>query len=108
MRWVPGLSVLSLLGLATTLKAGLVWLSLPLVLSARDLSLEQVGVVAGLYPLLWAAGQPFFGPLSDRVGRRPLVALGMLFQAAGLILLALVPTYLPALGAAVLLGLGTG
>ena len=106
-RWTPGVGVPSLLGLATNLKDGLVWLSLPLLLSARGLDLAQIGLVAGLYPLFWAAGQPLFGPLSDRVGRRLPIAAGMLLQGLGLLVLALVPTYAAALAAAVVLGLGT-
>lgn len=107
LRWTRGVGIPSVLGLATNLKDGLVWLSLPLLLAGRGFDLAQIGVVAGLYPLLWAAGQPVFGPLSDRVGRRMPVALGMIFQGAGLVLLALVSTYPAALAAAVLMGLGT-
>lgn len=107
LRWTRGVGVPSLLGLATNLKDGLVWLTLPLLLAARGVDLAQIGAVAGLYPLLWAAGQPLFGPLSDRVGRRSLVTLGMFMQGAGLVLLAVVPTYAAALAAAALMGVGT-
>lgn len=108
LRWVPGVGVPSLLGLATNLKDGLVWLSLPLLLAGRGLPLAQIGVVAGLYPLLWAAGQPLFGPLSDRIGGRPLIALGMALQGAGLGLLAVAGSFAAALAAAAVLGVGTG
>lgn len=108
LRWTPGVGAPSLLGLATNLKDGLVWLSLPLLLAERGLPIAQIGLVAGLYPLLWAVGQPLFGPLSDRIGRRGPVALGMLLQGAGLLLLALVPTFAAALAAATLMGVGTG
>lgn len=108
LRWIRGVEVPSLLGLATNSKDGLVWLSLPLLLAGRGIELPQIGIVAGLYPLLWAASQPIFGPLSDHIGRRPLVVLGTLLQGLGLLQLALVPTYFAALTAAVLLGVGTG
>lgn len=107
LRWTRGVGVPSLLGLATNLKDGLVWLSLPLLLAGRGFDLASIGLVTGLYPLLWAAGQPLFGPLSDRVGRRSLIALGILLQGLGLLLLALVPTYVAALAAAALMGTGT-
>lgn len=107
-RWVRGVGAPSLLGLATNLKDGLVWLSLPLLLDGRGFTLTQIGVVAGLYPLVWAVGQPLFGPLSDRVGRRGPVALGMAAQGAGLALLAVADGYAVALLAAAILGLGTG
>ena len=108
LRWVRGVGIPSLLGLATNLKDGLVWLSLPLLLEARGFGLPQIGLVAGLYPLVWAAGQPLFGPLSDRIGRRGPVAVGMALQGVGLGLLAVAATLPAALIAATVLGLGTG
>jgi hypothetical protein len=71
LRWVRGVGVPSLVGAATNLKDGLVWLALPLTMTARGFDLVQVGAVAGLYPLVWAGGQIVFGPLSDRYGRPP-------------------------------------
>lgn len=108
LGWVRGVGVPSLLGGATNLKDGLVWLALPLMMAARGFDLAEVGLVAGTYPLLWAAGQIVFGPLSDRLGRRALVLPGMLLQGAGLLLLGLAPSLGPLLVAAVVLGLGTG
>jgi MFS family permease len=108
LRWVRGVGVPSLLGAATNLKDGLVWLALPLMMTAQGFDLVQVGAVAGVYPLVWAGGQIVFGPLSDRYGRRLLILAGMLLQALGLIALATLPTFAGLLGAAVVLGLGTG
>jgi MFS family permease len=48
----------------------------------------QIGLVAGLYPAVWGAGQIWTGHWSDHVGRKPLITLGMLVQAAALGLLA--------------------
>lgn len=108
LGWVRGVGVPSLLGGATNLKDGLVWLALPLMMAARGFDLAEVGLVAGTYPLLWAAGQIVFGPLSDRLGRRALVLPGMLLQGAGLLLLGLATSLGALLVAAVVLGLGTG
>ena len=107
LAWVAGVGVQSLLGLATNFKDGLAWLALPLLLTTKNMTLLEVGAVAGLYPLVWALGQPVFGPLSDRLGRRTLIAPGMLLQGGGLILLAYAPSFSLASGAAVILGLGT-
>lgn len=107
LRWVRGVELPSLLGLAANLKDGMVWLSLPLLLAGRGMDLLQIGVVTALYPLVWAAGQPVFGPWSDRVGRRVPIALGTLLQGLGLMLFAARPGYPAALAAAALLGLGT-
>ena len=49
----------------------------------------------------------FFGPLSDRLGRKGLIAAGMTVQAVGIWQTVLWPTYTSWLVAAVLQGLGT-
>lgn len=107
LRWVKGVGLTSLLGLMTNLKDGLVWLSLPLLLSARGFSPTEIGSVAGLYPLIWASGQLVFGPLSDRVGRQVFILSGVALQGVGLIVMALSSQLTGALLAAFLLGLGT-
>ena len=61
----------------------------PLYLAANGASAREIGIVAGVYPALWGAGQLATGWLSDHTGRKPLIVLGMLVQAAGLALLAL-------------------
>jgi MFS family permease len=48
----------------------------------------RIGIVAGIYPGVWALTQIWTGHLSDRLGRKPLIIAGMLLQAAGLGLLA--------------------
>jgi MFS family permease len=108
LRWVAGVGLPSLLGMATNLKDGLVWLALPLMLAGRGFEPAGIGVVTALYPGLWAAGQLVFGAASDRIGRRAPIALGMLLQGAGLVTLALATSYGTALLSATLLGLGTG
>jgi MFS family permease len=107
IAWVSGVGLPSLLGLATNLKDGLVWLVLPLLLTGRGLSLVEIATLAGLYPFIWALGQPVFGPLSDRFGRRSIIALGMALQGIGLIVLAFSTSFLWASSAAISLGLGT-
>jgi rhodanese-related sulfurtransferase len=67
-----------------------------------------VGVVAAVYPAVWGLGQLAAGAASDHVGRKPLIASGMFVQAAALALLvAGQGAFVPALGAAILLGVGT-
>jgi MFS family permease len=84
----PALRSCSQAGLVNNLNDALAWGLVPLLLAAHGASVGQIGLVAGLYPAVWGAGQIWTGHWSDRVGRKPLIAAGMLVQAAALALLA--------------------
>jgi MFS family permease len=104
----PVLRACSQAGLVNNLNDALAWGLAPLYLAANGASLAEVGIVAGVYPAVWGAGQLVTGWLSDLTGRKPLIVLGMLVQAGALALLvAGGGAFPPALAAAVLLGLGT-
>ena len=81
---------------------------MPLFLAAHGASASEVGLVAGLYPAVGGRLQIWTGHWSDRVGRKPLIAAGMLVQAAALALLAASGgSVSTAALAAVALGIGT-
>jgi MFS family permease len=104
----PVLRACSQAGLVNNLNDALAWGLAPLYLAANGASLAEIGIVAGVYPAVWGAGQLVTGWLSDHTGRKPLIVLGMLVQALALALLvAGGGAFVPALAAAVLLGLGT-
>ncbi len=67
-------------GLIANLLDGLVWGLLPLYFARHGLRVDQIGIIAGAYPLAWGLAQVFSGPLSDRVGRRLPITLGMAGQ----------------------------
>ena len=105
---VPALRACSQAGLANNLNDGLAWGILPLFLAAHGASLQEIGLVAGLYPAVWGVGQVWTGHWSDRTGRRPLIVAGMLTQAGALALLAASHGKVAvAAVSAVLLGAGT-
>jgi MFS family permease len=104
----PVLRACSQAGLVNNLNDALAWGLAPLYLAANGASVTEVGIVAGVYPAVWGAGQLVTGWLSDHTGRKPLIVVGMLVQTAGLALLAAGGgAFGPAVGAAILLGLGT-
>lgn len=94
-------------GLVTKLADVVAWGLLPLYFSARGLSITTVGILAAGYPLSWALLQPLTGAVSDRAGRRELVAAGMLGQAAGLLAIAAGNSALTWFAGVVILGAGT-
>jgi MFS family permease len=94
-------------GLVNNLNDGMSWGIYPLFFAAHGLGVERIGVVKATYPIVWGLLQIGTGMLSDRVGRTGLIAWGMVVQAAGIWLTALVPEYGAWLLGAVLQGLGT-
>jgi MFS family permease len=103
----PALSACSQAGLVNNLNDGLAWGLLPLLFVRGGLSVGQVGLLAALYPAVWGLGQLLTGPLSDRLGRKPLITVGMLLQALALTGIALAGSVLPWAAGAILLGAGT-
>ena len=96
-------------GLVNNLNDGMAWGVFPLLFVANGVSLEGVGLIKAVYPVIWGAGQILTGALADRLGRKPLIVWGMLVQAAGhaIIGFGLAAPLLAGLGGSVLLGLGT-
>ncbi|PSL01637.1 putative MFS family arabinose efflux permease [Haloactinopolyspora alba] len=96
-------------GLANNLNDGLTWGVFPLLFTEYGLGLTAVGVIKGLYPLLWGVGMIPTGHLADRVGRKPLIVTGMLVQATGFVLAfaLLSRPLLAGVASAIALGIGT-
>jgi MFS family permease len=104
----PALSACSQAGLVNNLNDGLAWGIFPLFFAqVGRLSVGRIGVLAALYPAVWGLGQLFTGGLSDRIGRKWLIATGMWTQAAAIGLIAATRGFGPWAGGALLLGAGT-
>ena len=101
------LSSVSQAGMVNNLNDGLAWGLFPVPFAAAGLSIERIGILAAVYPAVWGAGQLVTGALSDRYGRKPLIAGGMLVQAVALAMVAVGQDFGFWLAAAVLLGAGT-
>jgi MFS family permease len=103
----PALSSASQAGLVNNLNDGLAWGLFPLLFARHGLSVGHIGVLTALYPAVWGFGQLATGALSDRIGRKWLIAGGMWLQAAALALVAVSTTFPPWAVGALLLGAGT-
>lgn len=94
-------------GLVNNLNDGMSWGILPLFFTSHGLSIERIGVLKAVYPAVWGILQTVTGPLSDRWGRKGLIAAGMWVQAGGLIMTAYTDRFFWWLLASFLLGAGT-
>ncbi|MGY4543904.1 MFS family permease [Arthrobacter sp. UYNi723] len=101
------LSSVSQAGMVNNLNDGLAWGLFPVLFATAGLGIERIGILAAVYPAVWGAGQLVTGALSDRIGRKPLIAGGMLVQALALGMVALGNDFGTWLAAVVLLGAGT-
>ncbi len=93
--------------MVNNLNDGLAWGLFPLYFAAAGLDVQQVAVLAAIYPFIWGVTQLGTGALSDTLGRKGMIVAGMWVQAAGILLVLLAYGFLPWALAMVLLGLGT-
>jgi len=103
----PALSAACQAGMVNNLNDGLAWGLFPILFARHGLTVSQIGILAALYPAIWGAGQLGTGALSDRIGRKWLIAAGMGVQAGAIAWIALGTTFAVWAVAAVLLGVGT-
>jgi MFS family permease len=101
------LSSISQAGLVNNLNDGMAWGLFPLLYAAAGLSLADIGWLAAIYPAVWSLGQLFTGTLSDRIGRKWLIAAGMWVQAAGIAVTAVPTVFAGFATGTILLGVGT-
>ena len=62
----------------------LVWGFFPVYLHSRGVSLIDIGWIVGVYGFTWGGSQLWTGPLSDAIGRKWPIVIGMWICAAGI------------------------
>ncbi len=94
-------------GLVNNLNDGMSWGIYPLFFASLGLGVAAIGTIKAVYPATWGILQLLTGPLSDRWGRKWLIAGGMVVQAGGIWLTVQVPVYTAWMIGALLQGIGT-
>jgi MFS family permease len=101
------LSTISQAGLVNNLNDGMAWGLFPLVFAMANMGLDHIGTLAAIYPATWGIAQMGTGALSDRVGRKWLIASGMWVQALGIGVVIISVRFIGFAAGSVLLGVGT-
>jgi MFS family permease len=103
----PNLFSCSQAGLVNNLNDGMSWGVFPLFFATFGLGIERIGILKAVYPAVWGILQLVTGHLSDRWGRKGLIAGGMWAQAAGIFVTVATRSFGWWLLGSLLLGLGT-
>jgi MFS family permease len=101
------LSTISQVGLVNNLNDGMAWGLFPLFFAAANMGLDRIGTLAAIYPATWGLTQLATGALSDRIGRKWLIASGMWTQAVGIGGVILSSRFMGFAAGLALLGIGT-
>lgn len=100
------LSALSQAGLANKLADTLVWGVAPLYLAGLGVPITQIGLVGGIYTLIWGMGQFGTGIISDYVGRKLPIVGGLGLLGGGILMFAVGHTFAWWMATAAVMGLG--
>jgi MFS family permease len=94
-------------GLVNNLNDGLAWGLFPLFFAAAGVPLGTIGLLAFVYPATWGVTQLWTGGLSDRLGRKWLIAGGMAVQSVALVAMTILAGTSAWIACGVVLGVGT-
>ncbi|PKP29239.1 MAG: MFS transporter [Bacteroidetes bacterium HGW-Bacteroidetes-18] len=94
-------------GLINNLNDGMVWGIFPILLANKNFTLEQIGIVAAVYPGVWGIGQLFTGKMADKFCKKDMLFTGMFLQAIALITFVWANTMFEYVALSAVLGWGT-
>jgi MFS family permease len=101
------LSSITQAGLVNNLNDGMIWGLLPVLLMSLRFELEEVGLIAAIYPTVWGISQLFTGKMADIFPKKTLLFWGMLVQGVAILLLPFAASYLLLVLISFGLGIGT-
>ncbi|WP_448205985.1 multidrug effflux MFS transporter [Azospirillum sp. sgz302134] len=107
VRFAEFVALMALLMALTALSIDIMLVALPDIVQSFGVSgANDRQLVVTAYMLGFAGGQPFHGPLSDRFGRKPVLAAGLVIFALASLGAALAPSFTTLLAARALQGFG--
>ena len=94
-------------GLVNNLNDGMMWGIFPILLAAKNFRMGEIGIMVGIYPVLWGMAQVVTGKMADKICKKDMLVLGMTIQAVAIILLIAAKTMTQFILLAVAIGWGT-
>lgn len=94
-------------GLINNLNDGMVWGIFPILLSQKNFSISEIGIVVAIYPAVWGIGQLFTGKMADYFCKKSMLFSGMLLQGFALLFFIFANTFIHFSILSVILGWGT-
>ena len=82
--------------------------SIPMMAGDFHVASGQLQAVMACYLIPYGLSQFVYGPLSDRIGRRPVLLIGMMVFLVGTLTIQLIPHFAALLAGSFIQGLGTG
>src|SRR5438094_891813 len=104
--WAPSWGWIVFANMLLGVNQGLCW-STTAIMKIDLVGPARRGVVTATYPLVWGMGQLATGALSDRWGRKWMIASGMWVQAVGIMAFVVGRSFSSWMAGATLLGIGT-
>ena len=99
-------SALSQAGCVEKFVDALVWAFFPIYFLNHGLSVVEIGWVVGVYGIVWGASQLWTGPLSDAIGRKWPIVIGMWVCGMGVMATVLVNGVIYWSATAAMMGIG--
>ena len=94
-------------GLINNLNDGMAWGLFPIVLSQKNFTISEIGLITAIYPAVWGIGQLFTGKMSDYFCKKNMLFWGMVLQGIALLFFAFASDLYHYLILSGLLGWGT-
>ena len=101
------IGTVTLNGFVNNMNDAVVWGLLPVLLLQKEFTIQEIGIIAGVYPAVWGLMQLYTGKMGDVYCKKQIITAGMLLQAVAILALAVAGTFWLLILASVLLGLGT-
>jgi len=101
------LSSVTQAGLTNNLNDAMIWGIMPVLLASQGFTIEQIGIITAVYPIVWGVGQLVTGKLADIYCKRDLLFWGMLLQGIAILLIIFSKNITHYVLISVVLGIGT-